>query len=422
MALVALAVVGIAAWVARPHAEPRYRGYPVRAWLDALGGRPAPAMQPEDLRAAGAALERMGPAAYPALQRALIDERPVRQFFFETWLRLPAGFRDRVPRPVPGRLLREVTVELVRRWAPENRKALAAQVIPALIERVRQPGSHDRVALVSGVLRELHPDAESIMPALREWLRDPDPELREATLFMLTDYGRQAAPALPELTAALTDSHQQNLIFAVGLLGRIGADARAAVPSLEKLLGTGFDDGAVAQALWAVDRQTNTALRYLTNAIEDRSGNAAYTLGTMGPAGRPALPFLLAALDSKTGNVRMNSARAVARIAPELIPRAVDAVAQVLAAGCEARPSDMDAHGAAWYAASVLREFGTNAASARDIVERGARSSQADIADECRRALAALDGPGPNGNPDAKAATTSAANALGGGSPAGPGE
>lgn len=150
---------------------------------------------------------------------------------------------------------------------------------------------------------------------------------------------------MPELTAALTDFHQQNLIFAVGLLGRIGR-ARVVVPSLEKLLGTGFDDAAVAQALWAIDRQTNTALRYLTNAIEDRSGNAAYTLGTMGLAGvRPALPFLLAALDSQTGNVRMNSARAVARIAVGPCPAPWTRWRRLLVAGFEARPSDMDAHG-----------------------------------------------------------------------------
>src|SRR5436305_7540630 len=72
--------------------------------------------------------------------------------------------------------------------------------------------------------------SESLMPVLVAVLKDPnDKEHAESSLRLLVDIG---APAIPEMTKLLDDEafpHRANLIWA---LGRMGREARDAIPLL----------------------------------------------------------------------------------------------------------------------------------------------------------------------------------------------
>jgi HEAT repeat protein len=229
------------------------------------------------------------------------------------------------------------------------------------------------------------------MPVLRSLLRESSPELREGAMVALWNLRPQSAEAIPEIIEYLSMTNNTDLNLPILLLSSFGEASKAAVPTLERLLETpGIPQDTVAAALWLIDRRTNTALQHLTNRIEDFTGNNAFVLGRMGEAGRPAIPHLLQGVKSKTGNVRMNSARALWKIAPEYLPRAIAAVLEPLTNHLQRSGSGLDSQGAAWYAASVLREFGTHAASARWALERGSTNSDPNVAEECRKALQAL--------------------------------
>src|SRR5206468_7900974 len=183
----------------------------------------------------------------------------------------------------------------------------------------------------------------------------------EALFMLLIDYGAVAAPAVPELIECLSDTNHNHRILAIQTLRGIGPPAKSAVPALEMAL-PGPNPDLVAEALWTIDRQTNIALQVLTRCVEDRWGAAANTLGALGPAGRPAVPALLAGLENKDVAVRIHSGRAIWKIAPEHLQRSLEAIIQPLTNGVYANPNnDWYTAEYARYAASVLRELGDDA-------------------------------------------------------------
>ncbi len=97
--------------------------------------------------------------------------------------------------------------------------------------------------------------------------RVADKAHRRQALGVLAAIGAAAAPALPELVAALADVDEACSTEAAVALAEIGAGAAEAVPELQKLLADGVPAGT----------------RYV----------AAYALGRIGPPAAPALPRLL---------------------------------------------------------------------------------------------------------------------------------
>jgi HEAT repeat protein len=115
--------------------------------------------------------------------------------------------------------------------------------------------------------------APAVAP-LREKLTDP--AARVAAMEILGTIGRPAKPALPDMVKALADPDETYRSDAAVAIASLGVDAADAVPELRKLL-----EGA----------STPPGTRY----------SAAYALGRIGPAARPALEKLreLAATDDE---------------------------------------------------------------------------------------------------------------------------
>ncbi len=74
------------------------------------------------------------------------------------------------------------------------------------------------------------------VPALVKVLDDPDPAIREKAVGVLGRMGAEAAPAVPKLTLLLNDPHPAVRRATARTLGQIGPAAKEAVPELMRAL------------------------------------------------------------------------------------------------------------------------------------------------------------------------------------------
>jgi HEAT repeat protein len=113
-------------------------------------------------------------------------------------------------------------------------------------------------------------------------------------------------------------------LAAASALGRMGAEAKAAVPALIELL-TDCDPAVRQIAIWALNEIGDQANLVVPALIEMFRGDewhkeaAATTLGAIGPEAGAAVPALASALNDNSSRVRACSAIALARIGGEAI-------------------------------------------------------------------------------------------------------
>jgi hypothetical protein len=144
----------------------------------------------------------------------------------------------------------------------EDAAAAASEVAAALTD----PDPQVRSA-AAWALSQMGPKGASAVTALARALSDSNPRVRSLAGVALASMGTAAASAVPQLIDALKDPVDYVRVPAADALGAIGPAAQAAVPAL-------------AQRLLARDEQV-MVLR-----------SAATALGKMGPAAREALPAL----------------------------------------------------------------------------------------------------------------------------------
>jgi HEAT repeat protein len=106
-------------------------------------------------------------------------------------------------------------------------------------------------------------------------------------------------------------------------LGDMGPAAAAAVPALEAAWKGSEPElrVAAAAALWRIGRHREAALRTLTQALRDKEYRDSryqlvWTLGSLGPEARAAVPALREALDDPDSLVRRSAAEALKKIDP----------------------------------------------------------------------------------------------------------
>jgi HEAT repeat protein len=215
------------------------------------------------------ALGEMGPEAaraVPALRKALQDPDesarvPIALALWRLQRRVEGPGLVSDPRQgalaVLTRLLREGRPEerwsaaaAVRRIGPEARPA-----VPALVGCLRDedPGLREEAADALGAI---DPDAGEATAALTNLLGDRSPSVRLAAARALARRGLRPAELVPVLTRILQRS--PDLIDEVAaVLATCGADARAAVPPLRRLLR--HNDHAIAAAAARALGQIDTA-------------------------------------------------------------------------------------------------------------------------------------------------------------------
>jgi HEAT repeat protein len=205
--------------------------------------------------------------------------------------------------------------------------------LPALTELLADDDSQVRWR-VAWALGEMGPAAETAIPALMKSLRDKDGLVRCYAASALAKIGPAALPILTELLKnevrqkAETDvPFRTQLLGYTGIredvalaLGRIGQDAKPAIPTLTELLSDKEVSvrQAAALAIRNIGPVATAATPALTKSLTDENEAvrtlAAFALGRIGLDAAPAIPTLTELLNDKEGSVRQAAAWALGEI------------------------------------------------------------------------------------------------------------
>jgi HEAT repeat protein len=172
----------------------------------------------------------------------------------------------------------------------EETSAIVAKkkLIEQCIKQMTEPDGTGR-AMAFNRLQKLGPDAESAVPALSEALKHKDSIVRIQSAYTLWKIVRQAS-AIQILSTELNEKANKvrDRAIAAEMLGMVGADAKAALPTLTEATKDQDPELRVkaAWALWAVDKRSDLAKPVLVAGLKQPDLNlfefAAYALGDIG--------------------------------------------------------------------------------------------------------------------------------------------
>ncbi|MER7173646.1 Lsr2 family DNA-binding protein [Streptomyces mesophilus] len=175
---------------------------------------------------------------------------------------------------------------------------------PALTEAVGTAVRHEQwrtAASAVDALASFGPRAAPASAVIRPLTDTEDLDLRAAAAAALWDIGRDAAEAVPHLSALLGTYRNAE---AADALGRIGAAAAPALTQLRPLLEAGYDWTRVhaAAAIWDIagEPEAEAVLHTLLTAWDGNDATAPFVLSCldrMGPAAAPARARIEAALE-----------------------------------------------------------------------------------------------------------------------------
>jgi HEAT repeat protein len=295
---------------------------------------------------------------------------------------------------------------------PKNQELTNRQVdlaIRALSKRLSDPDPMVRASVV----RSLGSVGENIKvnppPELFAGLTDESRSVRQATYDALDTLPLTSA-AIPSSIQALLSRDREIRFHAAEILGRLGPDAGAAVPTLLAILKEPFDlqertknrvvawywDPACSAAkalgqIAANDEVIAILAEMLSSDVAERVSAAADGLGKMGPRAVAAVPQLIAAFDRAQqpgqhmiGQITIS--RSLGLIAPKTAS-APDAIAILTKA--------LDS-GDVWVrlgSAQALGSFGADAAGAIPKLRALTQDSRQDVRDAARAALSTIETP-----------------------------
>jgi len=231
----------VAALAAAANRTPRAVAEAVVALLDA-----------DDPRQALDRLGELGPAAVPALTRALFDDDAKRRLIAVLALDRLGG----AARPASAALVRLLTdpEPTVRATAALALGKIDRRAVPALVAALRDEGPSVRVAAAHS-LAQLGYASDRLVPVLLDWLKDDKGVGRIDTLAVLFRLGPEAGPATPALVRLLDAPEEALRRGALRTLAGMGPAAREAAPALKAILAdrerTG-EHSLAAEALWLV--------------------------------------------------------------------------------------------------------------------------------------------------------------------------
>ena len=230
----------------------------------------------------------------------------------------------------------------------------AASAVPGLLEKLNDPNEKVRQAAALALGRVGH-EAKTPLDMLLTMIKleNQTPAAMRMTVQLLSRHGRDALPALPQLTPLLRHENAGVRVMTAFAVGQIGPEAGAAAPELRRAL----DDPYPAVQVWAagayarVTKETEPPLPTLARLLPCREPQmrtdlayavqyvgapalsllreslrhsdvryrlgAAEVLGRMGAAARPALADLETALKDPDSQVRQAAESAVKQLGPK---------------------------------------------------------------------------------------------------------
>jgi hypothetical protein len=161
----------------------------------------------------------------------------------------------------------------------------------------------------AAVIRSIGAFGPAAAPANRELaalLADPDPEIRGAAAWALSQVGEKAAAGAPAVAKLLKDADPQVRGFAALALRNMGKGAAATIPELSAALQDPVPSVRMtaASALGSMGQAASSAVPALVAELEGSNGpeisgddvqvirNICYALGDIGPNARSAIPTL----------------------------------------------------------------------------------------------------------------------------------
>lgn len=205
--------------------------------------------------------------------------------------------------------------------------------IDTLIVQAKGTGTEQQRLEAIQILGEMEPSQNTIA-ALVAALEDGNAAIRRGALRALGRMGLQAKSAIPQLVRALEDPEPDIRSGAAYTLSAIGSEAKVAVPALIRALDDPRESVRVsaASALGKVgspEQGIPALMKALRDPAEGVRLSAVSALGGFGAAAKPAVPALIATLNEGNGNLASFAAVALGRIgsaADEAIPALIAAL------------------------------------------------------------------------------------------------
>ena len=193
----------------------------------------------------------------------------------------------------PGQdFLHVVTFEIIQRIGPP--------AMPLLVDLLQHEQVSIRRRAVSELV-DLTPHIESIQPALRRALRDPDSTVAGDAARALGALGTRASPSVGALVTTLSHEDPYVRVYAAEALASIGPNAARATHALAAALSDPIPGvrWAACEALAGIGPAAQSAVPQLIDALEDDYLYvrifAAGALGSIGPKAQSAREALRAA-------------------------------------------------------------------------------------------------------------------------------
>jgi HEAT repeat protein len=333
--LSALIVIALVPVLTGP-TEPEYHGKKLSAWVQDLNS-PSPLTQAN----AKLAIQQMGTNAVPFLVQMLhVKDSPLKRKCMDLmarqhWVHLHFhydfekhgdAFRALATLGPDAKSAIPDLADLLKEAQGLEVAYTLAQIgptsLPALENALTSSNGEAGMNAAQGLARLGDPSSIANLLAA---LKDPDPGTRYMVVTALVRFPGQANVIVPALTNYLDDPDSMVVGNVARTLGSFGAKARPAFPEVLKMVGgTNYDAGeAATEALMNID--FDRALATFTNNLQSSDVNvrrtAAWALMFFGPDGEPAVPILVNSLNDPDAKVRDQAAAALWRIGadPDLV-------------------------------------------------------------------------------------------------------
>jgi HEAT repeat protein len=291
--------------------------------------------------------------------------------------------------------------ETTRREAAKalgNLGSVAPGVIPALVKTVSDDKDAGVRVQAGLALTKLHVEDESLAAPLSKALNDEIQWVRMDVVLVLSRMGHGAKDAVPALVGALGDKANRQMMepvqksvfdLAIETLGKIGPDAKEAVPALSKIMTEKDIANRVnaAESIWKINKDLKATMPVFLEGLKSEDFHACDealdALEIVGANGKEAVPLLTKILADKerTAQARGLAAKVLGNMGPE-----AKAAVPALVAGLDDFDHDLQDR-----CVFALGAIGPEAKSATPKLVRMAKEGNARVSKATKEALAKID-------------------------------